>query len=204
MDTSYQLLKPGIKVWWSDPDHDYSSGVYEVVDVKCEDGEGLYDDTIVVIGNENSEAEVELWELQDLTIRQRSIKQLVDKIITIAQQEGWAVYNYSTDFAELELEFSKYSRAGQDFIFCVHATSGAIHDFLNEMEKYIDGYDPEEVALLWIGDDGHGKNGAPYHIADIVNDMIDCKNNMQALFNVLTNKLNDKSNEERSFLGLED
>ena len=33
------------------------------------------------------------------------------------------------------------------------------------------GLHPDYEAYLWIGDDGHGRNGAPYHIKDIVSDM---------------------------------
>lgn len=36
---------------------------------------------------------------------------------------------------------------------------------------YYEGFDPDEEAYLWIGDDGHGRNGAPYHVRDIVADM---------------------------------
>ena len=34
-----------------------------------------------------------------------------------------------------------------------------------------DGFDPDYEASLWIGPDGHGANGAPYHIRDILDDM---------------------------------
>lgn len=39
------------------------------------------------------------------------------------------------------------------------------------LEKYYEAYDPDYEAYPWIGPDGHGKNGAPYHIKDIVCDM---------------------------------
>lgn len=34
-----------------------------------------------------------------------------------------------------------------------------------------DAYDADYETFLWIGDDGHGRNGAPYHIRDILADM---------------------------------
>ena len=37
-------------------------------------------------------------------------------------------------------------------------------NFLQELEKYYEAYDPDYEAYPWIGPDGHGKNGAPYHI----------------------------------------
>ena len=39
------------------------------------------------------------------------------------------------------------------------------------MKRYYEDFDPDYEAYLWIGDDGHGRNGAPYHIKDIVSDM---------------------------------
>ena len=36
------------------------------------------------------------------------------------------------------------------------------------IEKYYDDYDIDYKTYCWIGDDGHGKTGAPYHIKDII------------------------------------
>lgn len=194
MEQTTQSLKEGAKVWWSDPDNDHSSGVYEVVEIRTDEDGALYDDTIILIANEHSEAEVNSWELQDLTIRQNRIKELVDKIIGIAEDEDWSVHNYCEDFSEVELEFCKYTSAGQDFSFCISTKSGAKRDFLEEMKDYIDDYDPDYEATLWTDEWGHGKNGAPYRLADIIADMEECKHNMQDLHDVITNKLNDESN----------
>lgn len=60
-------IKKGAKVWWSDPDNNHSSGMYEVIEVRTyPDDPGLYDDTLVVISNGVTEAEVEAWEIQPL------------------------------------------------------------------------------------------------------------------------------------------
>lgn len=107
----------------------------------------------------------------------------------IAEEDGWDVHNYCEDFTEVQLEFEKYSSAGQDFNFSISTKSGSTSDFLDEMESYIDGYDPDEEAVLWIGPDGHGINGAPYRITDIVEDMEECKQNMQALYSNLYKSL---------------
>lgn len=194
MDNSTQVLEKGKKVWWSDPDDDRSSGAYEVVEIKRDEDEGLYDDTIILISNGKSEAEVEAWELQDLFIRQEHIGKLINQITEIAEEDGWGVHNYCEDCSEIELEFSKYSTAGQDFSFCISTKSGAIQGFIDEVEDYIDGYDPDYEATLWTDEWGHGKNGAPYRLSDIITDMEECKNNMKALLNVLKQRLNDKSN----------
>jgi len=42
---------------------------------------------------------------------------------------------------------------------------------LEAFKLLYDNYDADYETSLWIGEDGHGKNGAPYHIKDIVEDM---------------------------------
>ena len=48
-------------------------------------------------------------------------------------------------------------------------------DVSAKIRDYAFNYDPDKEASLWIGDDGHGKNGAPYHLSDILADMRDAK-----------------------------
>ena len=50
-------------------------------------------------------------------------------------------------------------------------TGDCIDSLADEIEDYYEGFDPDYEASLWIGPDGHGKRGAPYHIKDIVVDM---------------------------------
>ena len=50
----------------------------------------------------------------------------------------------------------------------------SVEDFCDLSCKVFDRYeafDPDEETALWIGPDGHGKNGAPYHIQDILDEM---------------------------------
>ena len=42
--------------------------------------------------------------------------------------------------------------------------------FAYSLSRYAEYYDPDEEATYWIGEDGHGKNGAPYRISDIIKD----------------------------------
>ena len=50
---------------------------------------------------------------------------------------------------------------------------------------YWQGYDPDYEATLWIGPDGHGHNGAPYRISDIVRDMEECESRLEELYEAL-------------------
>lgn len=51
---------------------------------------------------------------------------------------------------------------------------------LQEIEEYYEGFDPDYEACLWIG-----KNGAPYRIKDIVNDMEQAEAMIEKLYATL-------------------
>ena len=93
------------------------------------------------------------------------------KITEIAEILGWSV-----DFSELQngktdVNFAKYTSYGQDFNFSVELEDDDMEAFIDNIHEYYENFDADEEAYIWIGSDGHGKNGAPYHIADIVKDM---------------------------------
>ena len=68
-----------------------------------------------------------------------------------------------------KLEVSTYSPEGQDCSTSFKAD--CFENLLRSMAEWVSDFDVDAEAALWIGDDGHGKNGAPYHIKDIVEDM---------------------------------
>lgn len=76
-----------------------------------------------------------------------------------------------------------YTDFGQEWYVEFSVTD--IEDLTDQMYEYLDTYDEDYEASLWIGDDGHGKNGAPYHIADIVADMMDGWNKLNKLYEEL-------------------
>ena len=53
------------------------------------------------------------------------------------------------------------------------------------VKEYYEGFAPDYEAYLWIGDDGHGRNGAPYHIKDIVSDMEEAEEQIYELLQAL-------------------
>ena len=71
-----------------------------------------------------------------------------DRIVEIAEENGWEVDVESNDGDNFSYEFSKYSPAGQDFNF---------------------------EAYLWLDNTGHGTNGAPYDMKDVYEDMEACE-----------------------------
>ncbi len=95
---------------------------------------------------------------------------LIEQITTVATGLGWHV-NTTSAPSIVEFEFSQYTPAGMDFNFSVEMKGDNPDSLLDDIERYYEAFDPDYEASLWIGDDGHGKRGAPYHIKDIVNDM---------------------------------
>lgn len=87
---------------------------------------------------------------------------------------------------QINVEFETYTDAGQDLV--VDITFDDNNDYendfaqlVNELYDYWDDYDPDEEVSLWIGDDGHGTNGAPYHVTDLVEDMQNAKELIEGL-----------------------
>lgn len=95
------------------------------------------------------------------------------KIEMIAEELGWTVtWNKNNDGTKFVM-FRHYSPAGQDFnVELEYKILGEIKDKLRE---YYDSYDPSYEASLWLDDNGHGKNGAPYEMIDVYNDMKACE-----------------------------
>lgn len=86
----------------------------------------------------------------------------IEQITQIAESLGWSV-----DVSDIDIYFSQFTPAGQDFGFYVDKNK----DIVEEIYNYYEGYDPSEEALLWCDSSGHGKRGAPYHLKDIIADM---------------------------------
>lgn len=182
-------LTIGQDVWWSDPENK-TSGSYLVLEIRKDPNDGLDDNTIILIGNGVSEAEVEACELQDLGIRRKRIKELVDKVTAIAENDNWSVYNHDDEYNTVDLYISKYSPMDQDFGFYIECKTVEADELIKAIEDYHDSYDPDEEAALWIGPDGHGCNGAPYNLSDLIEDMQECKSNVKKLVDLLNQEFN--------------
>ena len=128
-------------------------------------------------------------------------QKLIDRITEIAEEDGWSVYvEEMEDRGDMiEFTFGKYTDVGQDFSFSVEMKDWDIDTVIEDIDNYYENYDPDEEALLWVGSDGHGKKGAPYHLTDIVKDMEQCETYIGELFDLL-----DKANKEESLNSLEE
>lgn len=111
-------------------------------------------------------------------------QEFIDRIIEIAESQGFSV---STEINgnNVEFVFSQYTNFGQDFSFEVTMEDNDINTLIEEIDNYYEGYDPDEEAMLWVGPDGHGRNGAPYRLADVVKDMEQCEQMIKDLLDAL-------------------
>lgn len=65
-----------------------------------------------------------------------------------------------------------WSPEGQDVVFEAQLEAPeSCEEFIEALKEHAANYDPDEEATLWLGSDGHGKNGAPYRISDLLEDM---------------------------------
>ena len=105
-----------------------------------------------------------------------------EKIYEIAEREGWKVdYSY-TDEKETMVSFSfeKFSPAGRDFCFevCVPNDEDeyVIYDSVADaIYTYFEGFDVSYETYIWLDEEGHGKNGAPYDMSDVYKDTESCE-----------------------------
>ena len=104
------------------------------------------------------------------------------KITEIAEILGWSVDFPEPQNGKTDVNFAKYTSYGQDFNFSVELEDDDMEAFIDNIHEYYENFDVDEEAYIWIGSDGHGKNGAPYHIADIVKDMEEAEVMMSDLY----------------------
>lgn len=105
------------------------------------------------------------------------------KIEKIAEGLGWTVtWNANNDGTKFVL-FSKFSPAGQDFNCEIDYKT--LDEIWKKVFDYYNAFDPSCEAYLWLGEDGHGRNGAPYEMIDVYNDMKACEEMLCELYQAL-------------------
>lgn len=116
------------------------------------------------------------------------MKNYIDKVIELAESLEWNVTVDGND-----VDFQYYTNYGQD----CHMNITLAEDFdkfTDEIYSYYENYDVSEETALWIDESGHGKNGAPYDIEDILNDMKEFESAIYKLWKKLnTEALNENS-----------
>lgn len=101
-----------------------------------------------------------------------------NKLINIAEKLDWSI---SIDGRDITLQ--KYSPAGQDFNVELKAQN--MQEAVMELKSRCDNFDCSEEAYLWLDNTGHGRNGAPYDMKDVYEDMEACFEMMEELYDEL-------------------
>ena len=98
-------------------------------------------------------------------------KKDIKAITKIAKSMDWTVEALEED-GKTYFELETYSDKWQHLTLTIWGeTVDEFADNLNE--RYCD-YDCSEEAYIWLDDFGHGKNGAPYDMRDVYEDMETC------------------------------
>lgn len=103
----------------------------------------------------------------------------LDRVIEIAESMHWNV-----EYDDELIDFQRYSGAGQDF-HCEMNLMNNFEDFCEELYSYYESFDCSYEAYLWLDSTGHGRNGAPYEMIDVYNDMKECEEKMLELWRAL-------------------
>lgn len=122
-------------------------------------------------------------------------KDVEDKIA----QMGFSFLNRETNGDLYQIEIEKYY-GGKDEIFTLQCEKGKPESIVEAFKELYENYDVDYEVSLWIGEDGHGKNGAPYHIKDILENMTaieeDLKKSMDEMNNYIQNHEKKYTKEE--------
>ena len=82
--------------------------------------------------------------------------------------------------------FEIYSPAGQDFIFDIDKNEAVnLETLSSEIYGYYNCFDVDEATYIWLDESGHGRNGAPYNMEDVLKDMKWCENKIYELFIII-------------------
>lgn len=102
----------------------------------------------------------------------RTRNKIIKEVIQCAETNGWHVdAEKHQDKNIVIFEFSQFTPAGQDFFFSATMQGRSLESLVDDMEEYYEGFDAYAEAYLWLDSNGHGKNGAPYRMKDVLADM---------------------------------
>ena len=124
-----------------------------------------------------------------------------EKIYEIAERNGWqADCYYVNNETELCVSFEKYSPAGQDFYVSVSVPNEDDEDTFYDnvadaIYKYWEDFDVCYETYIWLDETGHGRNGAPYDMKDLYEDMQACEDMIHDLWLALEGR--EKPTEEK-------
>lgn len=102
-------------------------------------------------------------------------EELKQRIEKIANDNDWSARFEEQDGQE-NIEFEGFTPVGQDLIVNIwDSPFETLADVECALWHYAEDFDPDQEAYLWLGSDGHGINGSPHYMADVLEDMVDAK-----------------------------
>lgn len=107
------------------------------------------------------------------------------QIEEVAEKLGWTV-EFSINNGNKWICFENCSPSGQDLI--VEFSYVNYDQLVDEVEQRYINYDPSYEAYIWLDSDGHGKNGAPYEMGEVYEDMVACQGMIGNLYLALSKK----------------
>jgi hypothetical protein len=102
------------------------------------------------------------------------------KLTNAIEAAGFSIYHEDENY----YRFGKYSSKGQDFSFYID-TEGDMSSFMYNILNYYDNFDVSEETYYWLDNTGHGKNGAPYDMKDVYEDMEECQGFIYELYEIV-------------------
>lgn len=99
-------------------------------------------------------------------------KKIIAQVESVAADEGWVVDADMGRGGKLELTFSKPSPLGRDFSFTIDFELPVkfLSEVADDVYAYWLSFDADYETMLWLDEDGHGKNGAPYRMGEVLSD----------------------------------
>ena len=98
--------------------------------------------------------------------------------------------DFTIDVADNGISFGKFSSAGQDFCFFIGVFE-TLRDFCDEIYNCYSNFDVSEETYLWLDESGHGKNGAPWDMKEVYEDMEECKGFINDLYYIINEYINN-------------
>ena len=97
---------------------------------------------------------------------------MTDAVVACAEAKGWHVEaGIIYKEQKSEFEFGKYSPAGRDFSFNATMKCANINSLIEDIDNYYEGFDVDSETYIWLDQFGHGRNGAPYRMRAVLEDM---------------------------------
>jgi len=103
-------------------------------------------------------------------------KNEIKKIKDVLKNSDWDI-----DIQSGYITFNTFSPCGQDLTIEIDTEDLNLQKLNDEMNDRYNNYDVSYETYLWLDSDGHGRNGAPYDMKDLYEDMEECHKKINEL-----------------------